>query len=250
MINNLEVFYYRHNRKKGANVMPDEAISFNELTVVLDGQLEYTINGKKFPISAGDGIFIKKIQHRQREKDDKNSDYVSFNFTGDVDFSYPTLIKNAATRESLLLIDFCDLSLKNGFPEEKELLTPILIAYLKIIEKKLITGKEHPLTTSIKNYIRDNLKEKVSLEDIAKNTFYSAIYLEKVFKTDTGRSIIDYHLEERINKAKRLLIEGSTSLTEIAESVGFIDYNYFSRTFRKRVGFTPSQYRKAYLKKL
>lgn len=230
--------------------MPDEAISFNELTVVLDGQLEYVINGKKFFVNAGEGILIKKFQHRQREKDDKNSDYVSFNFTGELDFSLPTLIKNAVARETLLLIDFCDLTLKNGFHEEKEILTPILKAYLTFIEKTLTAGKEHPLTASIKKYIRDNLKEKISLEDIAKNTFYSAIYLEKVFKNDTGRSIIDYHLEERINKAKRLLIEGSTSLTEIAESVGFIDYNYFSRVFKKRVGFTPSHYRKSYLKKL
>lgn len=249
-MNDLQLFYYRHNRKKGANFMPDEAIPFNELTIVLDGQLEYSINGKKFIVSSGDGIFIKKFQHRQRNAVDKNCDYVSFNFLGDLDFPYPTLIKNAVTRESLLLIDFCDLTLKNGFPEEMQILTPIIISYLKFIENRLTASKEHPLTTSIKNYIRDNLKEKVSLKDIAKSTFYSAIYLEKVFKTDTGRSIIDYHLEERINKAKRLLIEGSTSLTEIAESVGFIDYNYFSRIFKKRVGFTPSQYRKAYLKKL
>jgi YesN/AraC family two-component response regulator len=249
-MNNLQLFYYRHNRKKGANFMPDECITFNELTIVLDGQLEYKVNGKNYTVGTGNAIFIKKFQHRQREKNEKTADYVSFNFTGEVDFSYPTLIKNAVTRESLLLIDFCDLTLKNDLPEEKEILTPILKTYLTLIEKQLTVGKEHPLTTTIKNYIRKNLKNKVSLEDISKTTFYSAIYLEKVFKNDTGRSIIDYHLEERITKAKRLLIEGSTSLTEIAESVGFFDYNYFSRIFKQRVGFTPSQYRKAYLKKL
>jgi YesN/AraC family two-component response regulator len=46
--------------------------------------------------------------------------------------------------------------------------------------------------------------------------------------------------------AKRWLIENSLTLREISEKLGFNDYNYFSRTFKKRTGITPFNFRKNY----
>ena len=57
-------------------------------------------------------------------------------------------------------------------------------------------------------------------------------------------SIIEYVLKERIAMAKSLLMEGSLPLTKISEMVGFSDYNYFSRTFKKQTGYTPLAYKK------
>ena len=65
-----------------------------------------------------------------------------------------------------------------------------------------------------------------------------------IFKQKTGLSIIEYVLKERITLAKSLLMEGSFPLTKIAEQVGFFDYNYFSRTFKKLTGYTPLAYKK------
>ena len=65
-----------------------------------------------------------------------------------------------------------------------------------------------------------------------------------VFKKETGRSIIDFLIEERISESKKLLAEDSIPLATISELVGFDDYNYFSRVFKKRAGCTPSEYRK------
>ena len=75
-------------------------------------------------------------------------------------------------------------------------------------------------------------------------TFFSPIYCDTVFRKEVGRSIVDYVLDRRIDEAKRLLIEGTIPLAQIAETVGFNDYNYFSRVFKKRSGYSPTEYRR------
>ena len=58
---------------------------------------------------------------------------------------------------------------------------------------------------------------------------------------------MNYIINEKMEKAKTLLIEGVLPLKEIALQTGFNDYNYFIRIFKKRVGTTPLQFRKAYI---
>ena len=67
---------------------------------------------------------------------------------------------------------------------------------------------------------------------------------KKLFKKETGKSIINYLLDERLESAKMLIREGSLSLSDIAVETGFSDYNYFSRIFKKRVGVSPISYKK------
>ena len=68
-------------------------------------------------------------------------------------------------------------------------------------------------------------------------------YCDIIFKRETGQSIIGYLTDQRIIEAKKLLIDSLLSLKEVAENVGFEDYNYFSRIFKKKTGYTPTQFR-------
>ena len=63
------------------------------------------------------------------------------------------------------------------------------------------------------------------------------------FKAATGTSPIDWLRRERVNQAKRMLIETDHSLAAIAEKTGYYDQFYFSRDFKRMTGVTPSQYR-------
>lgn len=63
-----------------------------------------------------------------------------------------------------------------------------------------------------------------------------------LFKKETGSTIIDYLIDISINRAKELILDGKLSLNEIYEEVGFTSYNYFSRIFKKRTGYSPPQY--------
>ena len=64
-----------------------------------------------------------------------------------------------------------------------------------------------------------------------------------MFRKETGKSIVLFLIGERMRKAKELLTYTDFSLPEIASKVGYEDYNYFSRQFKKHTLFTPTQYR-------
>ena len=58
----------------------------------------------------------------------------------------------------------------------------------------------------------------------------------------TGYSTISYVLQLKLNKAKKMLVDGSMTVAEVSNSCGFYDASYFSRVFKKKFGVSPSQY--------
>ena len=67
-------------------------------------------------------------------------------------------------------------------------------------------------------------------------------YLSDLFKRNTGTSYVKYLTAVRMNNACRMLLQGERAST-VAEKVGYRDYNYFCKVFKKNVGVTPSEYR-------
>ncbi|GAA0790598.1 hypothetical protein GCM10008910_00430 [Faecalicatena orotica] len=64
-----------------------------------------------------------------------------------------------------------------------------------------------------------------------------------LFKKEVGEPITEYLTRYRIEKAKELLKDNTMRLREIAEMVGFNDVSYFSNTFKKVAGMSPTEYR-------
>ena len=71
----------------------------------------------------------------------------------------------------------------------------------------------------------------------------SPYYFSKLFKEETGGNFIDYVTAIRMEKAKELLSSTDKSMKEICSAVGYQDPNYFSRSFKKNVGVTPTEYK-------
>ena len=76
---------------------------------------------------------------------------------------------------------------------------------------------------------------------------YTSNYFARMFKDAAGISINDYIRQIKIDRAKRLLIETSLSVNEVAELVGYTNKNYFFYSFKKETGLTPLSYRAANL---
>ena len=92
-------------------------------------------------------------------------------------------------------------------------------------------------------YLRANWDKKLTLDDIAENTYLSKAYLCTVFKREMGMSILEYLNRFRVEKAKELLAVTNIPLAEIAEQCCFFDQSYFSKVFRRYTGFTPRSWR-------
>jgi PAS domain S-box-containing protein len=94
------------------------------------------------------------------------------------------------------------------------------------------------------NHIRQNLSESIPVADLAALAGQSTGQLERRWRQLFGLSPSQYILKARLDEACTLLIRTSSSISEIAHATGFYDHSYFIRQFRKRLGQTPSQYRK------
>ena len=98
---------------------------------------------------------------------------------------------------------------------------------------------------AILDYIRDNLSEPLTLDQIAGRFFISKHYLCRIFKSATGFSVMEYIIYSRVLKARQLLQEG-VSVQQAGELAGFSDNSHFIRTFGHLTGITPGRYAKEY----
>lgn len=130
-----------------------------------------------------------------------------------------------------------------------------LVAIQQFINKKIITEEDYvtyqELTTDTsellkraKEYIEKHYQKNVSNESIAKLFGFSPSYFSTLFKKHHGKTFIDHVTDVRIKHACWLLKETKKPTYAIASLVGYDDQRYFSQVFKRKIGVTPSEYRK------
>jgi AraC-like DNA-binding protein len=99
------------------------------------------------------------------------------------------------------------------------------------------------LANVILRFLRKNIYEKLTLDDICKRFNYSKAFLCKTFKQQMNETLIGCLNRLKIEEAKRLLTETDRSVTDIATCLGFQEVKYFDAVFKKSTGTTPVKYR-------
>lgn len=97
---------------------------------------------------------------------------------------------------------------------------------------------------AVKEYLDENYKNKITLDELAELFYINKYYLTRIFKEQFGISVIDYLLHIRITQAKQLLRFSEYNIEEVGIRCGIPDANYFTRTFKKIEGISPKEYRK------
>ena len=92
-------------------------------------------------------------------------------------------------------------------------------------------------------YIKDNYMDKISLDDVAGYIGISKYYLSFLFKKEKDINFSTYINKLRIEKAKELLKQPQMTINQVYNEVGFNDQQYFSKTFKKYVGMTVTEFR-------
>ena len=93
-------------------------------------------------------------------------------------------------------------------------------------------------------YIYNNLHRPLRLQEIAEHFDVSQSYASRLFKKETGKTMIQFINEEKMKEAARFLNESSLSIRDVAARVGYDDPFYFDRLFRRFYGMTPRDYRR------
>lgn len=93
-------------------------------------------------------------------------------------------------------------------------------------------------------YMKDNLAQPISLEDLGRLTDYSALHILRLFKKDTQKTPHAYLTALRMARARELLVNEELPVAEIAAQCGFESESHFQSLFKKQTGMTPGQYRK------
>ncbi|MGN1092666.1 MAG: helix-turn-helix domain-containing protein [Monoglobaceae bacterium] len=109
--------------------------------------------------------------------------------------------------------------------------------------------REERVISSITRYMQEHLSEEISLSVLAEEFHLNPQYISQLFKNEIGVGFLAYLTNIRIEKAKKLLLSTSLSVTEISERTGYGDYRVFTKVFKKTEGITPSQFRREFLDK-
>lgn len=106
-----------------------------------------------------------------------------------------------------------------------------------------------PVVIQVMDWMKANYYTTISVREVAKEVGYNTDYLSYLFKKNTGVTFISYLNKIRIENSKSLLLHYNITIKEVAYSCGFEDEKYFMKSFKKLEGMTPSEYKKAFLKK-
>ncbi|MEL1240770.1 AraC family transcriptional regulator [Flavobacterium flavipallidum] len=181
---------------------------------------------------------------------------------------YPHFIKiKKLLQDSLRGIYFSSVN----SPKLKDLLSKLplenglnqLMLFLELLKEMSETSNRQIISTSdfinetiydtaridkIISYLNKNYTRHISLEEIASFAAMNAAAFCRYFKSKTGKSFKNYILDMRMGYACKLLIMEDISISDISSQCGFESISHFNKTFKKSLGYIPTQYRKTMLK--
>lgn len=126
--------------------------------------------------------------------------------------------------------------------EMQDYINRILLEVSKYVGKQETTGR-YDVVGKVKEYIDKNYEKEITLKQLSDLVMLTPSYLSTIFYNKVQYNFVEYVNLVRVNKAKELLMDSKFSIKDVSDKVGFINYNTFSRVFKKYAGVSAKQYR-------
>lgn len=120
----------------------------------------------------------------------------------------------------------------------KELVSYIIAGFENIAHKE---NAQNNIVELAKEYIREHMSVDIRRDELAAYVHVSPDYLTRIFKKETGLSLKEYVINEKMKEAKSLLEQTDLPIGVVAAMVGYYNFSYFSQTYKKVIGISPSQ---------
>jgi AraC-like DNA-binding protein/mannose-6-phosphate isomerase-like protein (cupin superfamily) len=228
---------------------------FYVLALARSGKAEYRIEGNTFTVSEGDILFIKKGERYEAKSYQKEPwSFYSVAFTLQFGSEHtkkmlnalPSLFSKLDTPRAYE--DFTELygcwtkREKGCLIRFRSLVLDIFSILIQESEKGEKLTKTSAGISEVIDVLRQNYSRSYSLAELSKIAGLSCSHFRTLFKKQTGLTAVQFQQRLKIEKAKELMLSGSCNVTKAAEAVGFSDIFYFSRSFKKITGKSPSEY--------
>lgn len=242
--------------------------NYYEIVWIKEGRSKHIIDDHTIDLFSDIIFFMSPGQvHVFEEYDSVKGDCIMF--------TEEFFILNFTNKEALQKLSFLNNSFKLPYieldKETKELLTPVLkllytefmrtdcsglvlssllYVFLNAMQRNYDYQKEKhnalgqvAVFATFKELVGQSFKTEKTVSYYAKKLFVTPHQLNKIVKTIAGSTTTEIIQERTMLEAKRMLVHTALPIGQIADQLGFKDFSYFSRQFKKRNGITPDKYR-------
>ena len=159
------------------------------------------------------------------------------------------LFPDLTVRDPILFRTLLNLHLKleqeaSFLEQESEFVSAVSLLLSRTAERRVAlprSEREFDYVELVRDYLKANYAENVSLADLTSITNLSPFYLLRVFRQRVGCPPHEYQTQLRIAHARKFLREGRP-ISRVALETGFFDQSHFSRNFKRIVGIPPGHY--------
>ena len=251
--------YISHSRCENDWPSLPHSHSGAELFYVVGGKGFFRVESQQFPIHPGDLVVINpRVLHTELSFVDHPLEYIVMGIDG-VQFqqsdgqerrffhlSDPELRDDCRFYMETILRE--SINRNEDYLEVCAGLTQVFLVLLRrISHRRLSVGlsKSTSECARVKQYMDEHFAEDITLDTLASLSHMNKHYLVHAFNKEVGCSPISYLLARRIAESKHLLENSNDSVSQVGLRLGFSSPSYFSQRFKKAVGITPLEYRRA-----
>lgn len=246
-----------------------------EITTVLSGEVHVQLDNTDCLVKAGETILANPfvLHSYTREKDCDDLEYITLTITLSSIFSYPNSELSVCASDLVETRCRFDEFYPAGHPISEYVKNIHKLYRNKSLQNESLSlanvygllGEllEHHYHSALENntykrdvtflqnvtaYIRENYAKDITSVDVAGELFMGMSHFCRVFRRHFGTSFSNHLCKYRIERAVELYTKQEMPLAEVAKQVGFNDYCYFSRSFKRYMGESPAQYLKKHKK--
>ncbi len=240
-----EIFHYCNVSLGKSSYIPEIRIDYYDFTFVLSGTMKYMASGETIVLNKNDAILLKPGTIRSRIAVDEPVKYVSFNFsvTPDVELPSENYLQNCITQDIKKIVSVFSQSHLTPYYHSKEKVANLLNLILFELMDMIALKSTNPHVLKIVRYIDEHITEKMSLKSISNEIGLTKEYTAYIFKKQTNKTITNYINERKMLLAKELMLRNKVSLNDLSAYLGYENYNYFSRLFKRHFDITPTNFR-------
>lgn len=233
-----------------------EKIGYNVFILVVKGKVNYSINGEQIIAEKGDLVFIPSgtLRGAKNHESGEHQKYtVAFTMDENVNSSNPFPINKKFHKIKTRNPEYVKHRFERLFVDSRGdrkfrsyicvgILQELLGMFARELDNPTVTPSKVKYTSIVENYLLENYRKNIEIEQLAKLINRSPSYTISIFKELMGQSPIRYIHQLRIIEACNLLLNTDMTIVAISDYLGYYDPSYFSRMFKKLTAMSPKEF--------